>query len=54
MESGHISALHAKHAGLDERLKVETARPMPDAYVIAQLKKQKLAIKEELRELSSA
>jgi hypothetical protein len=52
MDSTHISALHAKHAGLDERLKTESARPMPDSILIAMLKKQKLAIKEEIQNLN--
>lgn len=48
MENTHISALQAKHAGLDARIKAEKSRPMPDASVLATLKKQKLRIKEEL------
>ncbi|MEJ7926464.1 YdcH family protein [Sphingobium sp. AN641] len=50
MENGHISALVAKHAGLDARIKAETSRPMPDAILVATLKKQKLRLKEELRQ----
>ncbi|HKX21953.1 MAG TPA: YdcH family protein [Rhizorhapis sp.] len=49
MENSHISALQAKHAGLDERIKAESSRPLPDAIVLAELKKQKLRIKEELK-----
>jgi hypothetical protein len=52
METNHISALHAKHAGLDERLRAETARPMPDAILIASIKKQKLALKQEIENLA--
>lgn len=48
MEQGHISALQAKHAGLDARIKAETSRPMPDTALLATLKKQKLRLKEEL------
>ncbi|MCF8707044.1 YdcH family protein [Rhizorhapis sp. SPR117] len=48
MDNSHISALQAKHAGLDARIKAEKSRPMPDATVLATLKKQKLRIKEEL------
>lgn len=48
MESSHISALQAKHAGLEARIEAEKNRPLPDATILAQLKKQKLRIKEEL------
>ena len=42
----HSSALSAKHAGIDARLAEEARRPMPDSKLIAELKKQKLRIKE--------
>lgn len=48
MDNSHISALQAKHAGLDARIKAETSRPMPDGVLLATLKKQKLRLKEEL------
>jgi hypothetical protein len=48
MENSHISALSAKHAGLEARIKTETSRPMPDATLVASLKKQKLRLKEEM------
>ena len=48
MDSSHISALHAKHAGLDARIRNEAARPAPDQQLVATLKKQKLQIKQEL------
>lgn len=48
MDSPHISALHAKHAGLDARLQAENARPRPDAATVATLKKQKLKVKQEI------
>ena len=53
MDSSHISALHAKHAGLDARLRNEAARPAPDQMLVATLKKQKLQIKQELVQSSS-
>ena len=49
MENGHISALQAKHAGLDQRIRAENSRPLPDATLLAEPKKQKLRIKEELK-----
>jgi hypothetical protein len=48
MENSHVSALSAKHAGLDARIKAESSRPMPDAILVASLKKQKLRLKEEI------
>ncbi len=52
MDNSHISALQAKHAGLDARIKAETSRPMPDAVLLATLKKQKLRLKEEMASLN--
>jgi len=50
MDSTHISALHAKHAGLEARLRNETARPAPDTMLVlvANLKKQKLILKQQI------
>jgi len=48
MEATHISALQAKHAGLDARIRNEAARPVPDSLLVATLKKQKLRIKQAL------
>ncbi len=48
MASTHHAALETKHAVLDQRIADETHRPMPDTIVIAELKKQKLKLKEEL------
>lgn len=52
MDSGHIPALNAKHAGLEQKLKDEAMRPLPDPVLVATLKKQKLAIKQEIHNLS--
>lgn len=52
MDTGHVSALHAKHAGLEARIRDEVARPAPDTMLVATLKKQKLAIKQELAQAS--
>lgn len=48
MQSAHVSALEAKHAVLDQRITAESHRPLPDPLVIAELKKQKLKLKEEI------
>lgn len=48
MQSTHASALADKHAGLDAKIEAELQRPSPDNIKIAELKKRKLRIKEEL------
>ena len=48
MQTAHLSALEAKHATLDQRIADESHRPMPDAFKLADLKKQKLKLKEEI------
>lgn len=51
MPTSHVDALQSKHAGLDARLHQELTRPAPDAAMVADLKKQKLRIKEEIARL---
>ena len=48
----HIEALQKKHAELGKELEVENSRPMPDIGEIAGLKRQKLAVKDEIVRLS--
>jgi hypothetical protein len=48
MESAHLSALQAKHAGLDRLIQQELTRPAPDESVIRDLKRRKLRVKDEL------
>jgi len=48
MENTHLSALAAKHAGIEKRLADEARRPLPDPIVLSALKKRKLRIKEEI------
>ncbi|QLC21212.1 YdcH family protein [Parasphingopyxis sp. CP4] len=48
MDNAHETALEAKHAGLDAKISAELQRPSPDQIKIADLKKQKLKIKEQL------
>ena len=48
METSHVAALHAKHEGLEQRIREELGRPAPDSSMVQALKKQKLRIKEEL------
>ena len=51
MNQSHVSALQAKHAGLEARIEEESQRPMPDTATLARLKKEKLMIKEEIEGL---
>jgi hypothetical protein len=48
METSHTIALETKHAGLDRLIAEESRRPAPNDVRIADLKKQKLRIKESL------
>jgi len=48
MENSHISALRAKHDALKTKIRFELSRPMPDAFRLSELKKQKLRLKESL------
>ena len=48
MDQAHMSALQAKHAGLEARIDEEIHRPLPDTATLARLKKEKLRIKEEI------
>lgn len=52
MHQAHVSALQAKHAGLEARIVEESQRPLPDMAVLARLKKEKLKIKEEMSGLN--
>lgn len=51
MDNSHTHALAAKHAGLENRIEVEARRPSPNTTLIAELKKQKLKLKEEIVQL---
>lgn len=48
MQSSHQAALETKHSVLDRRIAQENQRPAPDEMLIAELKKQKLKVKEEI------
>lgn len=51
MESSHNAALQSKHQGLEQRIREEMNRPIPDDAILQTLKRQKLRIKEELNDL---
>lgn len=43
-----IDELKRRHASLDEAIEGEAHRPAPDQAAIAEMKKQKLRLKEEI------
>jgi hypothetical protein len=43
-----IESLRARHRSLEEAIDQETARPMPNVDMLADLKRQKLRIKDEI------
>ena len=49
-----IESLKSKHAELESLLAQENTRPHPDDVLIADLKKRKLRIKDELAKLAHA
>ncbi|WP_375402378.1 YdcH family protein [uncultured Sphingomonas sp.] len=51
MQASHQAALQTKHAVLDQRLEQESQRPAPDMLMIADLKKQKLRLKQEIERI---
>ncbi|MEL6519380.1 MAG: YdcH family protein [Pseudomonadota bacterium] len=52
--SAHIQELRKKHQTLSEQVEQEQRSPGTDALRIAELKKRKLQIKEEITRLSQA
>lgn len=48
MSTTHQTALETKHATIDRQIATESGRPLPDTQVLAELKRQKLKLKEEL------
>lgn len=45
----HIDSLAEKRTQLKEQIALESSRPQPDFVLITNLKKQNLAIKEEMQ-----
>jgi hypothetical protein len=46
--SAHLEQLTSKHASLEQKIENEMRSPLPDTIRIAELKKKKLQIKQEL------
>ena len=51
MQNPHLSALETKHIVLDRQIVAESHRPSPDSRILADLKKQKLRVKEAIASL---
>ena len=51
MQEAHMSALEAKHAGLEAQIEEENQRPLPDTATLHRLKKEKLWAKDKLTHL---
>ena len=47
-----IETLRARHADLDSQIDEETHRPHPDDIRVAELKREKLKLKDEITRLS--
>ncbi|TVP74543.1 MAG: DUF465 domain-containing protein [Rhodobacteraceae bacterium] len=52
--SSHIAELRRKHENLSEQVEVAQRSPATDDLQIADMKKQKLRLKEEIERLSHA
>ena len=50
-QKDRIEALREKHAALDRAIDEENRRPLPNHDMIADLKRQKLRIKDEIFQL---
>ena len=50
-QQAHVQALAEKHATLERIIAQEINRPSPDSIRLAELKRQKLKLKEQIRGL---
>ena len=48
-----VESLSQMHHDLEEAIKEENQRPMPDSAVLSDLKRQKLRIKDEIARLNT-
>ncbi|TRW15101.1 YdcH family protein [Glacieibacterium frigidum] len=51
MSNAHLVTLAARHAQLEASLAREGQRPLPDTVRLAELKREKLRLKEEMERL---
>jgi len=47
-----VDDLKAKHAALEDKLELEKKRPVPDEIAIAELKRQKLRLKDQIADIT--
>ncbi len=47
--AAHLEALYTRHSELDGKIEAERSRPHPDSIRIAELKRKKLRLKDEIR-----
>jgi hypothetical protein len=52
--TSHLSELRKKHESLSQQVEAEARSPGVDSISLTQLKKRKLAIKQEIEKLSAA
>ena len=52
--STEIEELKARHAELEQELDAEASKPFPDRTAVANIKKQKLKIKDRIARLEHA
>ena len=52
--SSHLESLNARHGKLDAQIQDEMRSPVPDNIRVAQLKKQKLQIKDTIAQMGPA
>ena len=50
--AAHLAELSAKHRTLDEKIRDELARPAADEVRVAQWKREKLKLKDEIAKLA--
>ena len=49
--SAHLEKLQSRHGELDDQINREMRSPMPDTLRVAELKRQKLQIKDTIAEM---
>lgn len=52
VQTEQVKSLHDKHAELESTIEQEENRPMPNSEVLQDLKRQKLAIKDQIEAIS--
>jgi hypothetical protein len=53
MEQDKVLSLRTRHGELDAKIKSEGDRPLPDELLVANLKREKLKIKDELASMNA-